>query len=141
MKTRRFTLGIGPDETGRRHWMNVVLYGTSEEMRQAAMRHRPTSNPKDMEDAGGCFQCGESSHPTYLGIMRLSGDYLTPEAVIHEAVHAALVYVQKTHAVDRLHLDAWSDGPRIIDNEEALAYSVHGIASALLAELDLIGAP
>lgn len=96
------------------------------------------SNADEIADCGGCFQAASSGHPTYLGIMRLSSEYLTSAAVIHESLHAALVHVQKAKGVDRLHLDAWSSGSRIIDNEETLAYSVHGISSALLAELGLL---
>lgn len=121
-----------------RCWANVVIYDTSDEMRRAAIRHRPTSDAVAIEDSGGCFQAAGSSHPTYLGIIRFSREYLNPAAVIHESVHAALVYVQKTRDVDRLHLDAWSDGRRDIDNEEELAYAVHGIATSLLAHFDLV---
>ncbi|MCV7417062.1 hypothetical protein [Mycolicibacterium litorale] len=69
--------------------------------------------------------------------MRLTREYLAPAAVVHESVHAALVYAKKAKDVNVLHLDAWSDGQRLIDNEEALAYAVHGISSALLEELGL----
>ena len=135
---RRFTVGIGPNENGHRFWMNVVVYDTKEDMHQATLRHRPKSDAESVAESGGCFQAANSAHPSYLGIMRLTQEFLVPAAVVHESVHAALVYVQKVKDVARLHLDAWSDGERIIDNEESLAYSVHGIASALLAELALV---
>lgn len=133
--TERFTLAHG---NTTRYWTNVVVYDTTDEMRAAALKHRPTSDPASLADSGGCFQVANSSHPNYLGIIRLSREYLTPEAIIHEAVHCALSYVQKTQDVNRLHLDAWSDGRRAIDNEEELAYAVHGIATALLTELGLV---
>lgn len=135
---RRFTAGIGPSEDGRRFWMNVVVYDTSAAMRRASLQHRPTANAEEVADSGGCFQAANSGHPTYLGIMRLSNEFLVPAAVVHESVHAALVYVQKVRDVNVLHLDAWGDGARVIDNEESLAYAVHGIAAALLTELELV---
>lgn len=121
-----------------RCWMNVVVYDSSDEMRRAALRHRPASDPGELAESGGCFQAADSGHPTYLGIVRLSREFLTAAAVVHESVHAALVYAQKKLDVDRLHLDAWSEGVRVIENEETLAYSVHGIATALLTHLDLL---
>lgn len=130
----RFVLRV---HTKPRCWANVVIYDTSEEMRRAAMRHCPSSDPVAVAESGGCFQAAGTQHPSYLGIIRLSRDYLNPAAVIHESVHAALVYVQKTRDVNRLHLDAWSNGEKIIDNEEGLAYAVHGIATALLSHLEL----
>ena len=130
----RFTIAHGKPGA-KRYWTNVVIYDTSEQMRRAAQLHRPQSVVA--EDSGGCFQAGNSGHPRYVGIIRLSREYLNPSAVVHESVHAALAYVQKARNVDRLHLDAWSDGQRIIDNEEELAYAVHGIATALLNELGL----
>ena len=120
-----------------RCWLNIAVYDTSEQMRKAALRHRPSSDPVALEESGGCFQAARSGHPTYLGIIRLSREFLTPAAVIHESVHAALVFVQKKLGVDRLHMDAWSEGFRTIENEEELAYSVHGIATSLLSHLGL----
>jgi hypothetical protein len=133
--TRRFVLTV---HSAPRCWMNVVVYDTTEEMRRASMRHRPSSDPVAISECGACFQAAGTTHATYLGIARFSREFLTVAAVVHEAVHAALVYVQKTRDVNRLHLDAWSDGERTIDNEEALAYSVHGIATSLLTELGLV---
>lgn len=120
--------------------MNVVVYPTTAEMRRAALRFRPGANPDEVSECGAVFQCASEEHPTYLGIMRLSEEFLGADTVVHESVHAALVYVQKTRDIGRLHLDAWSEGPRVIDNEEALAYSVHGIATSLLTELGLLAA-
>lgn len=133
----RFTMGIGPNDYGRRYWLNIALYGTTDDMRAAAIRHRPDSDPTGTAEAGAVFQAANSGHPTYLGIMRLSAEFLNAAAIVHESVHAALVYVQKSRDVGRLHLDAWSDGQRIIDNEEALAYSVHGISTSLLTHFEL----
>jgi hypothetical protein len=121
-------------------WMNVVVYDTTAEMQAASLRHRPASDPVSLAESGGCFQAANSGHPTYLGIVRFSREFLTPAAVIHESVHAALVYVQKKLDVNRLQMDAWSDGARTIENEEELAYSVHGIASSLLSHFDLVTA-
>lgn len=122
---------------GRRFWSTIVVYETTKDMHRAALRHRPASDAKSIESSGGCFQSANSGHPSYLGIMRLSREFLTPAAVVHESVHAALVFVQKAHDVNRLHLDAWSEGQRLVDNEEALAYAIHGMSTALLAELGL----
>lgn len=133
----RFTMGIGPNEYGRRYWMNIAVYDTTADMRTAAVRHRPTLDHTGTAEAGAVFQAANSGHPTYLGIMRFSAEFLNVAAIVHESVHAALVYVQKTRDVARLHLDAWSDGQRIIDNEEGLAYSVHGISTSLLTHFGL----
>ncbi len=133
----RFTMRHRDLASDRAFWSTVVVYETAADMRQAAIRHRPTQNPESVANSGGCFQAAGSGHPTYLGIMRLTRELLTPAAVVHESVHAALVYVQKVQDVNVLQMDAWSAGRRLIDNEEALAYAVHGISSALLAELGL----
>lgn len=117
--------------------MNVVVYGTTEEMRRAAMRFRPAP---EIAECGAVFQAANEANPAYLGIMRFSREFLGADSVVHEAVHAALVYVQKTRDIRRLHLDAWSEGARVIDNEEQLAYAVHGIAASLLTELGLVAA-
>lgn len=121
----------------RAFWSTVVVYETAADMRLASIRHRPTQSPESVANSGACFQAANSGHPSYLGIMRLTREFLTPAAVVHECVHAAVVYVQKVQDVNVLQMDAWSAGQRLIDNEEALAYAVHGMASALLAELGL----
>lgn len=133
MSTTRFTLRHGP--AAQRFWSNVVVYDTVDELRKAAYRHHPDKN---MADCMGCFQFRPG--PTrYLGIMRLCREHLTPEIVIHEAVHAAVAYVWKLSGKDRINLDARSQGDSTMgQREEELAYAVHGISAALLKEFELV---
>lgn len=119
------------------YWLNVAVYDTADEMRRAARRFRPGATD-GADDAMAMFQCAGSAHPTYLGIARFAREHITAANVIHESVHAALVRVQKEYDVDRLHLDAWGEGRRTIDNEEGLAYAVHGISEALLKHFGLV---
>jgi hypothetical protein len=130
--TRRFTLRHNTD--GRCFWSNVVVYDTATELRAAAQRHRPEE--KDWDNAGGCFQ-PSSGYGRYLGIMRLCRDHLTPEVVIHESVHCAVAYTWKSLGLQAIHLLPFSP-TSMTNREEVLAYAVHGIATALLNELDLV---
>ena len=136
--TRHLTMTV---HSSPRYWLSIVVYDTAAQMRTAARRHRlggPPAGGAD-DDAMGIFQAApEGTTSQFLGTIRLTEEHLTPEVVIHECVHAALTYTQRLLGVGVLHLAAWSNGRRVIDNEEALAYSVHGIANSLLTELGML---
>ena len=74
---------------------------------------------------------------TYLGIMRLCDEHLTPEVVIHESVHAAITYTWKSLGLQVIHLNPYSSHS-MANREEVLADAVHGISAALLTELELV---
>ena len=130
MGSRRFTMTHGAE--GRRYWVNVTIYDTVEELRRAAVAYLPDADI----DMVGCLQGNGKTTGNFLGNLRLCRDHLDPGIIVHECVHAAVVYVHKlTGKPFRLALGGSGVAA---EREEDLAYAVQGMTNALLNELGLV---
>lgn len=132
--------------TGRKFWFILMVYDTTEQLQAAAHAYRPG---EDFSNAGGVFHGQFSSwrdsatgkltrhrSTSFLGVMRLSAEYLEPHVVIHESVHAAVTYVQALTLVTEIRLGKNS---RQMDRyEEPLCHAAHEISSAVLKATGLL---
>lgn len=144
-KVRTLYVSTDPMNTGRKYWLIVRIYPTTKQMQAAATRYRPT---EDFSNAGGVFHGRFSAwrdsksgkltrHPStsFIGIMRLSRQYLEPHVVIHESTHAAVTLVQAQNLVYELRLGRTREQMDRV--EEPLCHAVHEISRAVLAATGL----
>lgn len=121
------------------YWFTVKVYDTAENLCRAAAKYEgePYSEWTGPGAASGVFHSVDISdkRPLYLGVMRLCDEFMSPELIIHESVHAAC-------ALARAH----NDGPLIlrgdvIDVEEIVAYATETISTSLIDSPVLTKAP
>lgn len=146
--TKPHTMYISTDPMGigRRFWFILRIYNTTEQLQDAAHAYRPY---EDFSQAGGVFHGRLSSwrdkktgrlteHPStsFIGVMRLSREYLEPHVVIHEAVHAAVTLVQAMRLVTEIRLGKTNH--QMARYEEPLCHAAHEIAAAVLKATGLM---
>lgn len=129
---------ISTDYTEPRRWFWVRVYDSPESLRKVAGRVRPKDDfatalgtvqevtPWVPEGVGPKYQdflsVDDLGFPDngFAGVIRLCVDWLTPEILVHETLHAALV-VYRMNISQRPQLEGRLDVER--NNEEALAYA------------------
>jgi hypothetical protein len=116
-----------------KYWFRIKVYDTAADLQRVAAGMCGHS-PKSWAGTQGCFH-GLDSPGRYLGLMRLSDEYMSPELIIHESVHAAA-------ALARVHYGGTLDLADDVDErEELLAYATDDIAGSLLRSPVLTEAP
>lgn len=130
------TLTISTDRIGPRRWWLIRIHDTAEQLREAAHRFRPWLGRSHWEDCCGCCHPlgwmnggkGDQKWPAngYAGVIRYCEDWLTPEIVAHELVHAAL-WTYRMNVKSHANL-----GRECGEREEQLAY----IYGELYADLE-----
>lgn len=106
---------IAADRIGTRRWFHVRVHPDVQHLQDAAAAYRLG---EDFTECCGCVHPVPEPAPNsgYAGLVRFAEDWLTPEVVAHELVHAALVVYRLNVAVDvRL-------GRGCFGREEQLAY-------------------
>ena len=119
------------------YWFSVKVYDTADQVCHAGAAYERESYESWKGTASGVFHSVDitAARPHYLGVMRLCDEYMTPELVIHESVHAACALAR-----------AYIGGPLIldgdnVDTEEIVAYATDEISRVLLASPVLTGSP
>lgn len=124
---RSFT--ISTDRIGPRRWCWVRIHATVEEMRVHAQRLNPATDG-GWADCCACFQpCWKDCKTAFAGTLRLTEEWLTPEIVAHELVHAA-AQVYRLNVRRDVRLGAGCHG-----REEDLAYIYGELYAAMEAKL------
>jgi hypothetical protein len=112
------------------YWFTVKVYDTADQLCRAAAKYEdePYSEWTGTGAASGVFHSVDISdkRPLYLGVMRLCDQFMSPELIIHESVHAACALAR-----------AYTGGPLIlgsdnVDTEEVVAYATENISSSLI---------
>lgn len=134
------TFRISTDRIGPRRWWIVRVHDTADQFEDAAHRHRPHHGRDWWTGCRGCCHpvtqrlivasdgTAQYVEPAsgYAGVLRFIEDWLTPEVVTHELMHAALATYRMNVCSDvRL-------GTGCGDREESLAY-IYGELYASLA--------